>query len=172
MVKIFTVSSAGTIVLLRCYRRIRDEPAAFPWKQYCVVIKNLKKYWFTSIHKRLARVADVIYLISFDVVLIEIEINGSTKKVSMGYLPKKIYRHLPDVYILVGIFVLLKIDHLIGFLSGLLLVAAGLFVFHFRLRRNWGSFRKAFHSGYPAGAVVLIGVNSYRIHFFLTATAS
>ena len=54
----------------------------------------------------------------------------------MGYLPKKIYRHLPDVYILVGIFVLLKIDHLIGFLSGLLLVAAGLFVFHFRLRRN------------------------------------
>jgi hypothetical protein len=54
----------------------------------------------------------------------------------MGQLPKKIYRHLPDLYVLSGIFVLLNIDHPIGVLSGVLLVAAGLFVFHFRLRHS------------------------------------
>ncbi len=52
----------------------------------------------------------------------------------MSYLPKKVYRHLPDVYVLAGVCVLLNIDNLIGIFSGILLIAAGLFVFHFRLR--------------------------------------
>lgn len=54
----------------------------------------------------------------------------------MGHLPNRVYRHLPDLYVLAGIYVLLNIDHLIGFFSGMLLVAAGLFVFHFRLRHS------------------------------------
>ena len=54
----------------------------------------------------------------------------------MAYLPNKVYRHLPDLYVVAGIYVLLKIDHPIGFFSGILLVAAGLFVFHFRLNQS------------------------------------
>lgn len=54
----------------------------------------------------------------------------------MAYLPNKVYRHHPDLYVVAGIYVLLKIDHLIGFFSGILLVAAGLFVFHFRLSQS------------------------------------
>lgn len=52
----------------------------------------------------------------------------------MARLPKKVYRHLPDLYVLAGIYVLLNVYHPIGFFSGMVLVAAGLFVFHFRLR--------------------------------------
>jgi hypothetical protein len=52
----------------------------------------------------------------------------------MPYLPNKIYRHLPDLYVLAGIYVLLNVDRPIGYFSGTLLVAAGLFVFHYRLR--------------------------------------
>lgn len=54
----------------------------------------------------------------------------------MAYLPNKVYRHLPDLYVVAGIYVLLNIDHPIGFFSGILLVAAGLFVFHFRLKQS------------------------------------
>ena len=54
----------------------------------------------------------------------------------MAYLPDKVYRHLPDLYVIAGIYVLLSIDHPIGFFSGILLVAAGLFVFHFRLNQS------------------------------------
>jgi hypothetical protein len=52
----------------------------------------------------------------------------------MAYLPKKIYRHLPDLYVLAGVYVLLYVEHPLGYVSGALLVAAGLFVFNFRLR--------------------------------------
>ena len=52
----------------------------------------------------------------------------------MNYLPKKIYRHLPDVYVLAGVCVLVNINNLIGLFSGILLITAGLFVFHYRLR--------------------------------------
>ncbi len=54
----------------------------------------------------------------------------------MAYLPNKVYRHLPDLYVVAGIYVLLNIDHPIGFFSGILLVATGLFVFHFRLNSS------------------------------------
>jgi len=54
----------------------------------------------------------------------------------MAYLPDKVYRLLPDLYVIAGIYVLLNIDHPIGFFSGILLVAAGLFVFHFRLNQS------------------------------------
>lgn len=52
----------------------------------------------------------------------------------MAYLPNKIYRHLPDLYVLAGVYVLLNVDRPIGYFSGTLLVAAGLVVFDFRLR--------------------------------------
>ncbi|OGV74578.1 MAG: hypothetical protein A3B82_00700 [Methylophilales bacterium RIFCSPHIGHO2_02_FULL_57_10] len=51
----------------------------------------------------------------------------------MAHLPNKVYRHLPDLYILGGVCVVLNIDHPIGVLGGLMLVAAGLIVFHLRL---------------------------------------
>jgi len=54
----------------------------------------------------------------------------------MAYLPNKVYRHLPDLYVVAGIYVILNIEHPIGFFSGILLVAAGLFVFHFRLSKS------------------------------------
>jgi hypothetical protein len=54
----------------------------------------------------------------------------------MAYLPNKVYRHLPDLYVIAGIYVLLNVDRPIGYFSGILLVAAGLFVFHFRLKQS------------------------------------
>ena len=54
----------------------------------------------------------------------------------MAYLPNKVYRHLPDLYVIAGIYVLLNVDRPIGYFSGILLVAAGLFVFHFRLNQS------------------------------------
>lgn len=54
----------------------------------------------------------------------------------MVHLPDKIYRHLPDLYIVVGIYVLLVLDHPIRIFSGILLVVTGLFVFHFRLKQR------------------------------------
>ena len=54
----------------------------------------------------------------------------------MAHLPEKIYRHLPDLYVVAGVCVILNIDHPIGVLGGLMLVAAGLFVFHFRLEHR------------------------------------
>lgn len=54
----------------------------------------------------------------------------------MAHLPRIVYRYLPDLYVLGGIYVVLRIDNLIGMLSGLLLVATGLLVFHFRLEHR------------------------------------
>jgi hypothetical protein len=51
----------------------------------------------------------------------------------MAHLPPKVYRHLPDIYVVSGFGIALNVEHPIGVVSSFILVAAGLFVFHFRL---------------------------------------
>jgi hypothetical protein len=59
-----------------------------------------------------------------------------SRREQMAHLPIKVYRHLPDLYVLAGLFVALNIHHPIGVLSSLLLIGAGLFVFHYRLQHR------------------------------------
>lgn len=54
----------------------------------------------------------------------------------MRHIPEFIYELLPYIYILVGILAMVKIPGALGVLSGLLLLAAGLLVFKWRLEHR------------------------------------
>lgn len=57
--------------------------------------------------------------------------------------PELVYRSLPWIYVVVGALVMLSIESFIGFVSGLLMVSAGVLVFLWRAaaRSSQGSSR-------------------------------
>lgn len=56
--------------------------------------------------------------------------------VIMAHLPKIVYEHLPNIYIIVGVGVALSIEHPIGVISSLLMIATGLVTFNIRLSHS------------------------------------
>lgn len=54
----------------------------------------------------------------------------------MAHLPKNVYEHLPNFYIILGVGVAISIEHPIGVISSLLMVATGLFIFNLSLAQN------------------------------------
>lgn len=54
----------------------------------------------------------------------------------MAHLPEIVYEHLPNIYVVVGVGVALSIEHPIGVISSLLLVATGLYIFNVRLSHS------------------------------------
>jgi hypothetical protein len=54
----------------------------------------------------------------------------------MADLPKVVYEHLPNFYIILGVGVAISIEHTIGVISSLLMVATGLFIFNLSLAHS------------------------------------
>lgn len=54
----------------------------------------------------------------------------------MGPLPNWLYEPLPYLYVLVGIITAYSLDILLGRISGLLLISAGVIVWHLRFQHR------------------------------------
>ncbi len=54
----------------------------------------------------------------------------------MGTLPNWLYEPLPYIYALVGIITAYNLDMLLGRISGLLLISAGVIVWHLRFQHR------------------------------------
>jgi len=58
------------------------------------------------------------------------------------YLPKPIYKSLPWIYVGIGVMVMYSLPNAIGYLSGMLMITAGVLVFLWRAVARSGRKRK------------------------------